>query len=128
MPDIGAEENKSYFDQSGKRIRDQAGMPEFSQQEKDLAKKLLKDVNARRESEDFKQFIKDIETNRMYARGTQHDDGGEGLVRANLIHPELKKSVNETYAKNPDFEILPSESIDEENVEGWKAFGKALEI
>ena len=101
---------------------------EIPQAEKDFAEKLLKDISARKESEDFKQFLENIEINRKYVKGEQHDDGEGGLVRANLIHPELKKATNESYAKDPDVSISPTAAASGSSYQKWREFGKTLEI
>ncbi len=96
--------------------------------EKDFAKKLLKDISARKETQEFKNFLKEVKINRKYARGTQHDDGEGGLVRANLIHAELKKATNESYAKDPDVSVSPTPAAAGTPYAKWRAFGKTLEM
>lgn len=101
---------------------------EPTEQEKGLAKKLLGQISARKESAEWKKYLENIETNRMYVRGNQHDDGDEGLVRANLIHPELKKAINEAYAKDPDFSVTPTEAVTPERYTIYREFGRTLEL
>lgn len=96
--------------------------------EKALVKRFLKQIQNRLESKAYKDFKKTIERNRTYARGEQEDDGEGGLVRANLILPELKKAQNECYAKNPDISIAPTESVGKDRYSVWKDTGKTIEI
>lgn len=119
---------ESVIDPTGMRIKDADGNPKFTEQEKALAKTLLKQITDRKESTEFVEYLKDIETNRLYARGKQHEDSGEGLVRANLIHPELKKATTEVYAKNPDFSITPTKTVAMDRYESWKIVGETLEL
>lgn len=65
---------------------------------------------------------------RKYAKGDQHDDGSEMLVRANLIHAHIRRSVNQTYARNPKFSIVPTENIDSSAYKKMRLFGKTCEI
>lgn len=90
--------------------------------------RLLSEVSRQKESEMFKQYLEDIRQNREYARGNQHEDDDDGLVRANIIHPELKKSVNEAYAKNPEISITPTEAVTPQRYDVWKQFGKTGEL
>ena len=107
---------------------------EIPQGEKELTKTLLAQIKARQDSPEYKAHIKNIEKNREYAAGRQNvvtdTDGTEdtGVVRANLIHPELKKSQNECYAKNPEVSIVPSENVGKDRYEAWKAVGKTMEL
>ena len=99
--------------------------------EKALTKTLKTQIENRLKSDVHKQFLKDIETNRTYVRGEQNkvdEEEEEKVVRANLIHPELKKALNECYAKNPELDISPKESVDKSRYETWKAVGKTLEL
>ncbi|HHN74659.1 MAG TPA: hypothetical protein ENK10_05455 [Acidobacteria bacterium] len=93
-----------------------------------FAKELLEDVVTRRDSKEFKEFRKQLKRNRQYVEGRQYEDDEEGLVRANLIHAEIKKAVNESYAKDPEVDISPTEAVDRGEYEQWKAFGKTLEL
>ena len=65
---------------------------------------------------------------RKYARGEQHDDDSNTLVRANLIHAHIRRSVNQTYARNPKFSIVPTENIDPSAYRKMRLFGKTCEI
>ena len=65
---------------------------------------------------------------RQYARGEQHDDDSNALVRANLIHAHIRRSVNQTYARNPKFSIVPTENIDPAAYRKMRLFGKTCEI
>lgn len=108
--------------------REEESIKEVLDQHAALSKKYSGLVERRRKSERFKRYLDDIKINRTYARGEQHEDDGEGIVRANLIHPELKKFVNETYAKDPDIAITPTESVDPGRYEGWRNYGKTIEL
>ena len=107
---------------------------EVPRDEKAFTKVLIDQIDARLESPEYKQHLKDIKKNRKYAKGTQNmvgTEGGEeetGVVRANLIHPELKKAMNECYAKNPEVSITPSENVGKDRYETWKQVGKTLEL
>ena len=65
---------------------------------------------------------------RKYAQGEQHDDGSNLLVRANLIHAHIRRSVNQTYARNPKFSIVPTENLDPSAYKKMRLFGKTCEI
>ncbi len=65
---------------------------------------------------------------RKYAMGEQHDDDSNALVRANLIHAHIRRSVNQTYARNPMFSIVPTENIDATAYRKMRLFGKTCEI
>ena len=65
---------------------------------------------------------------RKYAQGEQHDDGSDLLVRANLIHAHIRRSVNQTYARNPKFSIVPTENLDPSAYKKMRLFGKTCEI
>jgi hypothetical protein len=119
---------ESVIDATGVRVKESDGTPKFTEQEKALAKTLLKQITDRKESTEFKAYLDDIAKNRLYARGKQHDDAEAGLVRANLIHPELKKATNETYAKNPDFTVLPTKTVAMDRYESWKTVGETIEL
>jgi hypothetical protein len=121
-------EGEDVIGEDGVRLKEPDGTPKFSDQEKALVKDLLGEITNRKESTEFKKFLEDIEINRSYARGNQHDDGEKGLVRANLIHPELKKATNETYAKDPDFSVVPTDTIDKQRYEVWKTVGRTMEL
>ena len=100
--------------------------------EKALVKRFIRQIEKRMESKEHKRFLKDIDMNREYARGIQNtDENGmdeHGVVRANLILPELKKVANECYAKNPEIAITPTENVGKDRYEVWKGVGKTLEI
>ena len=56
------------------------------------------------------------------------DDGSGELVRANLIHAHIRKTVNQIYARNPKFSIRPTETISQIGVKKMRLFGKTAEI
>jgi hypothetical protein len=103
-------------------------VPTPSKNEEEHAKHLLSEINAVLDSEGWKSYVKEIETNRMYAKGKQHDDGLGGLVRANLIHPEIMSLVSTVYAKDPDISVAPTEAVTPDRYPQYKAFGKTLEL
>ena len=106
---------------SQKQTEDQA--PE---NKKSLAKKWQGRIDdARRSMGDLE---KNIDRYRKYVRGEQHDDKKKGLVRANLIHAHIKKSVNQTYARNPQFSIRPTEQVSPTAIRKMRLFGKTAEI
>lgn len=73
-------------------------------------------------------WYKRIKKYRKYVRGSQGGDGEQGLVRANLVHAHIKKAVNKTYARNPQFSIRPVENINPSAYEKVRLFGKTAEI
>lgn len=73
--------------------------------------------------------IEDIcRQNRKYVKGQQHSDGNSGLVRANLIQANLRKSINRTYARNPQISIIPTEAVTSNEYQKFRALGKTSEI
>ena len=73
-------------------------------------------------------FEKEIEKDREYINGGQEDDNSGKLVRANLVHAHIRRSVNQVYARNPQFSIRPIEQINPENQKMMRLFGKTCEI
>jgi len=71
-------------------------------------------------------FTKAIENNRMYVRGQQN--AGQDVVRANLIHAHVRRTINQEYARNPEFSIRPIESVNPSSYRKWRLFGKTAEI
>jgi len=72
------------------------------------------------------EFVDDIEHNRMYVRGAQKP--GQEVVRANLIHAHVRRTINQEYARNPAFSIRPIESVNPSSYRKWRLFGKTAEI
>lgn len=101
---------------------------EVTKREEDHAKKLLGAIDARLKSDEYTAHHADIKKNRKYVNGKQHDDGEDGLVRANLIQPEIESTVSSIYAKNPEVSITPSRAVSESRYEMYKKFGQALEM
>ena len=66
---------------------------EVSEQEKSHAKALVKNINKVLESKEWKEYVESIKKNRKYTKGRQHDDKSGELVRANLIHAEVKSLI-----------------------------------
>ncbi len=110
------------------------GLPawEVSEQEKTHAGELIQRIEDRLKAPDYVRHHKDINRNRAYVRGIQHEDNlddKEGkLVRANLIHPEIESMVSMSYAKDPEISIVPTEAVEEVQYETFKKFGEALGI
>lgn len=77
---------------------------------------------------DDKKIADICEDNRKYVQGRQHDDGGKGLVRANLIQASIRKTTNRTYARDPEISIVPTEAVTAEEYKKFRAFGKTSEI
>ena len=92
------------------------------------AKKLLAEVDAVLESKGWKDYVKDIDLNRLYTQGKQNEDNSGELVRANLIHPEIMSLVSTVYAKDPEISVSPTEAVTPEKYKQVKAFGKTLEL
>lgn len=107
---------------------DYGKQPEVSPQEAAHSKQLLKEINEVVESEEFKRYVEDIEKNRLYARGRQHEDDSGELVRANLIHSEIKALISTVYAKDPDISVTPTEAVSPKRYQQYRQFGKTLEL
>lgn len=103
-------------------------VPVPSHEEASHAKKLLGEIEQVLESEEWQNYVKEIQKNRLYAKGRQHDDGSDELVRANLIHPEIMSLVSTVYAKDPDISVTPTEAVSTSRYPQYKAFGKTLEL
>ena len=73
-------------------------------------------------------FEAEIKKDREYINGSQEDDDSGKLVRANLIHSHIRRSVNQVYARNPQFSIRPIEQINGENQKMMRLFGRTCEI
>lgn len=113
-----------------RNARLEAAVPE---DQKKLAKRLLGQVHSQRESKGYERYFAVIEKNRLYAAGEQHSDGEngvldeEGVVRANLILPELKKATIEAYARNPEFAIEPTKAVPAAQYNAWREVGLTCE-
>ncbi|MAM17488.1 MAG: hypothetical protein CME35_00790 [Gramella sp.] len=73
-------------------------------------------------------FHKKIKEHRQYVLGEQHDDGSNQLVRANLVQALIRKAVNSSYARNPQFSIRPTENVALGALKPMRLFGKTAEI
>ena len=73
-------------------------------------------------------FHKKIKEHRKYVLGEQHDDGSNQLVRANLVQSLIRKAVNSSYARNPQFSIRPTENVALSALKPMRLFGKTAEI
>lgn len=105
---------------------DQQTKDEAPDDQRSLAKKWQDRINDARLS--MGDLASNIDKYRMYVRGEQHDDKKKGLIRANLIHAHIKKSVNQTYARNPQFSIRPTEQVSSVAIRKMRLFGKTAEI
>ncbi|MEE8405063.1 MAG: hypothetical protein V3S17_06705, partial [candidate division Zixibacteria bacterium] len=110
---------------SGSFSKDQT-KEQAPEDQRSLAKKWQARIDDARNS--MGDLIKNIDRYRQYVRGEQHNDQKQGLVRANLIHAHIKKSVNQTYARNPQFSIRPTEQVSPEAIRKMRLFGKTAEI
>jgi hypothetical protein len=102
--------------------------PHVEKEEEDNAKRLLKMIHDTVESKQWKDYVKEIELNREYARGTQHGDESGEVVRANLINAEIKALVSQVYAKDPDVSVQPTEAVNPAEYKKIRTFGKTLEL
>jgi len=99
---------------------------EVTEAEKALAKKWGERLRSAQAS--MGQWYTKIKKYRNYVRGDQNSDDGGGLVRANLVHSHIKRSVNKTYARNPKFAIRPVENVNPSAYQKVRLFGKTAEI
>lgn len=102
--------------------------PEVEEKEKVHAESLLKEITETLDSKEYKEYVEEIKKNRLYAKGKQHDDDSGELVRANLIHSEIKSLVSTVYAKDPDIAVTPTEAVTPDRYPQYKQFGKTLEL
>lgn len=106
---------------------------EVPRDEKALADRLLKQIHKQRDSDAYKQFLAEIKLNRVYAAGEPHSDGANGtldesgIVRANLILPELKKALIEAYARDPEFACEPTKAVPAVQYNAWRNVGLTCE-
>ena len=107
-----------------------AGTPdskrEVTEAEKALARKWGERLRSAQAS--MGPWYTKIKKYRKYVRGDQNSDSGGGLVRANLVHSHIKRSVNKTYARNPKFAIRPVENVNPSAYQKVRLFGKTAEI
>lgn len=99
-----------------------------SEGEKNLAHKWQDRIDLAKMSMNGGSFEESVAKDRKYVRGEQEEDGEGGLVRANLIHAHIRKSVNQVYARNPKFAIRPSETVSQVGIKKMRLFGKTAEI
>ena len=93
-----------------------------------LAQKWQSRIDLAKQSMENGDFEDSIKVDRQYVRGEHEDDGSGELVRANLIHAHIRKTVNQIYARNPKFSIRPTETISQIGVKKMRLFGKTAEI
>jgi len=93
-----------------------------------LAQKWQSRIDLAKQSMDSGDFEDSVKVDRQYVRGENEDDGSGELVRANLIHAHIRKTVNQIYARNPKFSIRPTETISQVGVKKMRLFGKTAEI
>ena len=101
---------------------------EPSQGIKLLAQKWQSRIDLAKQSMSNGDFEQSVRTDREYARGEHEEDGSGQLVRANLIHAHIRKSVNQIYARNPKFSIRPIETISQVGIKKMRLFGRTAEI
>ena len=101
---------------------------EPSQGIKLLAGKWQSRIELAKQSMNNGDFEESVKTDRQYARGEHEEDGSGLLVRANLIHSHIRKSVNQIYARNPKFSIRPTETVSQVGVKKMRLFGRTAEI
>jgi len=101
-------------------------LAEVEKEEKALVLRILDRIkNAKRSMGDFEN---QIDIYRKYVAGKQGSDTSGEVVRANLIHANIKKSTHRIYARNPEFSVKPTEQVSEEGYKKWRLFGKTMEI
>ena len=103
------------------------GTPEevVPKDEKALVDKWLKAIKARLDCKDFKRFHTLIPQWRQYAAGRQYTETDERadkqkLVRANLIYSTMVNALPQIYAKNPEIDVSPTESVEPTRYEAIK--------
>ena len=91
-----------------------------------------KRIKARLKCKDFEDFHKSIPKWRLYAGGRQYTDEADvekqKLVRANLIYATMINALPQIYAKNPEIDVAPTESVDPIRYEAIKKFCSTLGI
>jgi hypothetical protein len=78
--------------------------------------------------EDHLEHFKVIDNNRKIVIGNKHRKEDEGTVRVNLTHAHVKKAVNRSYARNPEFSIRPTRFVNPSSMPMWRMFGQTAEI
>ena len=77
---------------------------------------------------DHKEHFEVIDSNRKRVWGDLHKEDDAGTVRVNVAHSHIKKSVNRTYARNPEFSIRPTRFINPSEIPMWRMFGQTAEL
>lgn len=118
--------------EGAERVRGSEG-EEIPKDEKALVKEWRKRIKARLTCQDYEQFHKAIPQWRTYARGRQHSeelskDEQKNLVRANLIYSTMVNAVPQIYARNPEIDVDPTESVEPIRYEAIKKFCTTLSI
>jgi hypothetical protein len=80
-----------------------------------------------RASKDRKKRNEKIVTWRKRVAGDLHSDGAPGLVRTNLIFAHIATAVPNTYAKNPEIAVSPSDGVPKEKLKAVKKLAKVSE-
>jgi len=108
--------------------------------EKSTVKAWIGRIEKRRGSQAYKNYLNHIKKWRRYLSGNVgteeltgsasevDNDTGASLVRANLIYATLSNAVPRTYAKNPEIDVDPSESVEPARYEVVEKFCKTLSI
>lgn len=103
--------------------------PEPTEAEKELVKDFKRKIEAAEalNKDRFKQY----ETNRKNISGRQVGATADEMtkcVRTNLIYSTIATIIPQTYAKNPDISVTPTEAVDDRQYDLFKKFSKTLEI
>lgn len=90
-----------------------------------LVAKFAKQIE--RACKDREELDKRIIRYRKRVAGDQHSDGAGGLVRTNLTFAHIQTAVPNTYAKNPDVSVTPSDAVPREQLKAYKKLAKVCE-
>lgn len=72
----------------------------------------------------FEQY----DLNRKYIAGEHKKDDSSGLTRTNLIFSTIATLLPQTYAKNPEIAVTPSQAVDHRQYKLYKQFARTLEL
>jgi len=75
-----------------------------------------------------KDHFKVIENNRKIVIGNKHRKEDKGTIRVNISHSHIKRAVNRSYARNPEFSIRPTRFVNPASMPMWRMFGQTAEI
>lgn len=91
-------------------MSEEKSTPELSDQDKALAKKWGKRLEAALKSQTKEKVEERYKKLRKYVRGDVGGDDAPGLVRTNIIHSNFAAILPQIYAKNPELSVTPSEA------------------